>query len=76
MCLFDLWKIVHVNIKVSPDYKAPEKGQVLQGVCKLRKQVEHHIKDCVEFLKWLHKKKIPFREGWTIRVVIIMSTCF
>jgi hypothetical protein len=23
------------------------------------------MKDCMEFLKWLHKKGIPFREGWT-----------
>jgi hypothetical protein len=22
------------------------------------------MKDYVEFLKWLHKKGIPFREGW------------
>jgi hypothetical protein len=27
------------------------------------------MKDCVKFLKWLHRKGIPFKEWWTIRVV-------
>jgi hypothetical protein len=56
--------------------KAPQKGQVPQGVCKFYKQAAQHMKDCVEFLKWLYKKGIPFREWWTIRVVNIMSTIF
>jgi hypothetical protein len=34
------------------------------------------MKDYVEFLKWLYQKVILFREGWTIRIVNIMSTEF
>jgi hypothetical protein len=35
------------------------------------------MKDCAEFLKWLHKKGIPFREGMNkIRIANSMSTNF
>jgi hypothetical protein len=44
--------------------KAPKKGELLQDVYKFCKQAGHHMKDCVEFLKWLQKKEIPFRDGW------------
>jgi hypothetical protein len=45
------------------DDKALGKGQVLLEVCKLCKYAGHRMKDYVEFLKLLHKKGIPFREG-------------
>jgi hypothetical protein len=47
------------------DDKGPEKGQVPLGICRFCMQMGHHMKDCVEFAKWLHKKGIPFREEWT-----------
>jgi hypothetical protein len=55
-----------VNIKGSSSKssgKVPKKRQLLQDVCKFYKKAGHHMKDCVEFLKWLHKKGVPFREG-------------
>jgi hypothetical protein len=45
--------------------KAPKKGQLPQNICKFWKKAGHRMKDRVEFLKWLHKKGISFREGWT-----------
>jgi hypothetical protein len=59
-------EFVHVNVKAIPQSRAvslPRRGQLLQDIYKFCKKAGHHMKDCMEFLKWLHKKEIPFREG-------------
>jgi hypothetical protein len=42
--------------------KAP-KEQVTRVAYRFYKQAGHQMKDCVELIKWLHEKGIPFAEG-------------
>ncbi|KAG8079187.1 hypothetical protein GUJ93_ZPchr0007g4417 [Zizania palustris] len=44
--------------------KAPKDSDVPQGVCRHCKKEGHHMKDCVEFLKWMHKHGIRYDENF------------
>jgi hypothetical protein len=75
MCLFELSWICACewyNSSSKSSGKAPEKGAFPQGICRFCRKAGHHM-ECVEFLKWLHRKGIPLRQGWTIRNVNEMS---